>query len=156
MRPSPVNICHRISENFTSILPNMLKLVKDSPLKKLYMEAREDALAEDIKGIDFRGGLLLLPSIFKEKIEDFIILGQNYPQTPYPTVQLKAQGLKYALSRQCQSVVFLQHGISWILEKDTDLSPEAHRKHHGGWRQISAGNCNSNCQPSSLIMPGMQ
>lgn len=90
---------------------NMLKLVKDSPLKKLYMEAREDALAEDIKGtdlstfllhhcqlcavpflkrlgtvplnvnlydlgIDFRGGLLLLPSIFKEKIEDFIILGQ--------------------------------------------------------------------------------
>ncbi|TDH16796.1 hypothetical protein EPR50_G00001640 [Perca flavescens] len=43
--------------------------------------------------------------ILKEKIEDFIILGQNYPQTPYPTVQLKAQGLKYALSRQCQSVV---------------------------------------------------
>ncbi|KAF1380303.1 hypothetical protein PFLUV_G00162210 [Perca fluviatilis] len=105
MHPSPVNICHRISENFTSILPNMLKLVKDSPLKKLYMEAREDALAEDIKGIDFRGGLLLLPSIFKEKIEDLIILGQNNPQTPYPTVQLKAQGLKYALSRQCQSVV---------------------------------------------------
>nr|XP_040047866.1 uncharacterized protein LOC120828380 isoform X2 [Gasterosteus aculeatus aculeatus] len=105
MHPSPVNICHRISENFTSILPNMLKLVKDSPLKKLYMEAREDALAEDIKGIDFRGGLLLLPSIFKEKIEDFIMLGQKNPQTPYPTVQLKAQGLKFALSRQCQSVV---------------------------------------------------
>ncbi|XP_040038966.2 sterile alpha motif domain-containing protein 3 isoform X2 [Gasterosteus aculeatus] len=105
MHPSPVNICHRISENFTSILPNMLKLVKDSPLKKLYMEAREDALAEDIKGIDFRGGLLLLPSILKEKIEDFIMLGQKNPQTPYPTVQLKAQGLKFALSRQCQSVV---------------------------------------------------
>nr|XP_040061073.1 uncharacterized protein LOC120835858 [Gasterosteus aculeatus aculeatus] len=105
MHPSPVNICHRISENFTSILPNMLKLVKDSPLKKLYMEARADALAEDIKGIDFRGGLLLLPSIFKEKIEDFIMLGQKNPQTPYPTVQLKAQGLKFALSRQCQSVV---------------------------------------------------
>lgn len=52
MHPSPVNICHRISENFTSILPNMLKLVKDSPLKKLYMEARADALAEDIKGTD--------------------------------------------------------------------------------------------------------
>lgn len=52
-------------------------------------------------------------------------------------------------------VLCLQHGISWILEKDTDLSPEAHRKHHGGWRQIPAGNCNSNCQPSSLIMPGL-
>ncbi|XP_031135180.1 uncharacterized protein LOC116035926 [Sander lucioperca] len=59
MHPSPVNVCHRISENFTSILPNMLKLVKDSPLKILYMEAREDALAEDIKGIDFRGGLAI-------------------------------------------------------------------------------------------------
>lgn len=27
-------------------------------------------------GIDFKGALLLLPSIFKEKIEDFIILGE--------------------------------------------------------------------------------
>lgn len=38
------------SENFTSVLPNMLQLVMDLPLKKLYMEAREDALAEDITG----------------------------------------------------------------------------------------------------------
>lgn len=50
MHPSAVNICRCISENFTSVLPNMLKLVKDLPLKKLYMEAREDALAEDITG----------------------------------------------------------------------------------------------------------
>lgn len=52
MHPSAVNICHRFSENFTFVLPNILKLVKDLPLKKVYMEAREDALAEDITGAD--------------------------------------------------------------------------------------------------------
>lgn len=52
MYPSAVNICRRFRENFIAILPNMLKLVKDSQLKKLYMEAREDVLAEDITGIE--------------------------------------------------------------------------------------------------------
>ncbi|KAL3977284.1 17beta-estradiol 17-dehydrogenase / 3beta-hydroxysteroid 3-dehydrogenase [Sarotherodon galilaeus] len=76
MHPCQDNICCRFSENFTAVLQNVLQLTKDLPLKKVYMEARENALAEDITGIDFKGALLLLPSIFKEKIEDFIILGE--------------------------------------------------------------------------------
>ncbi|CAI5637484.1 unnamed protein product [Oreochromis niloticus] len=77
MHPCQDNICCRFSENFTAVLQNVLQMTKDLPLKKVYMEARENALAEDITGIDFKGTLLLLPSIFKEKIEDFIILGEN-------------------------------------------------------------------------------
>ncbi|CAI5643192.1 unnamed protein product [Oreochromis niloticus] len=76
MHPCQDNICCRFSENFTAVLQNVLQMTKDLPLKKVYMEARENALAEDITGIDFKGALLLLPSIFKEKIEDFIILGE--------------------------------------------------------------------------------
>lgn len=48
--PSPVSICGRFSENFTPVLQNVLKLVKDCDLKRLYLEARGDALAEDITG----------------------------------------------------------------------------------------------------------
>lgn len=76
MHPCQDNICCRFSKNFTAVLQNVLQMTKDLPLKKVYMEARENALAEDITGIDFKGALLLLPSIFKEKIEDFIILGE--------------------------------------------------------------------------------
>ncbi len=50
LHPSPVGICRRFSENFTPILQNVLKLAKDCDLKRLYLEARGDALAEDITG----------------------------------------------------------------------------------------------------------
>ena len=116
LHPSPVGICRR----FTPVLWNVLKLIRDCNLKRLYLEACGDALTEDItgmyciivhtnrgltlrpwkhrachchgninqtllkcfctqkylfvQGIEFRGGLLLLPSIFKEKMEDLSYL----------------------------------------------------------------------------------
>ncbi|CAI5666267.1 unnamed protein product [Oreochromis niloticus] len=48
MHPCQDNICCRFSENFTAVL----QMTKDLPLKKVYMEARENALAEDITGND--------------------------------------------------------------------------------------------------------
>lgn len=50
MHPCQDNICRRFSENFTAVLQNVLQMTKDLPLKKVYMEARENALAEDITG----------------------------------------------------------------------------------------------------------
>lgn len=50
MHPCQDNICCRFSENFTAVLQNVLQMTKDLPLKKVYMEARENALAEDITG----------------------------------------------------------------------------------------------------------
>ncbi|XP_076745707.1 sterile alpha motif domain-containing protein 3-like isoform X2 [Maylandia zebra] len=108
MHPCQDNICRRFSENFTAVLQNVLQMTKDLPLKKVYMEARENALAEDITGIDFKGALLLLPSIFKEKIEDFIILGENTPMSPYPTIRMKDKSWTTALSRQCRCVVTVE------------------------------------------------
>lgn len=59
-------------------------------------------------GIDFKGALLLLPSIFKEKIEDFIILGENTPTSPYPTIRMKDKSWTTALSRQCRCFVTVE------------------------------------------------
>ncbi|XP_014266016.2 uncharacterized protein LOC101481336 [Maylandia zebra] len=103
MHPCQDNICRRFSKNFTAVL----QMTKDLPLKKVYMEARENALAEDITGIDFKGALLL-PSIFKEKIEDFIILGENTPTSPYPTIRMKDKSWTTALLRQCRCVVTVE------------------------------------------------
>ncbi|KAG9264866.1 hypothetical protein AMEX_G21202 [Astyanax mexicanus] len=106
IHPLTVNICRRFNEGFTALLPNLLKLVKGTlPLKKLYVEAREEALAEDLPGIDFRGGLVFLPSIFRENIDHLISLGEGEPATPYPTIQLKDKDWKTAISRRSQSVV---------------------------------------------------
>ncbi|KAL7865957.1 hypothetical protein SRHO_G00112040 [Serrasalmus rhombeus] len=100
IHPLTVNICRRFSEGFTAVLPNLLKVVKGTlPLKKLYLEAREEALAEDLPGIDFRGGLVLLPSIFREKVDHLITLGEGEPTTSYPTIQLKDKDWKTAISR---------------------------------------------------------
>ncbi|KAL7856562.1 hypothetical protein SRHO_G00154610 [Serrasalmus rhombeus] len=44
----------------------------------LYLEVREEALAEDLPGFDFRGGLVLLPSIFRENVDHLITLGEVY------------------------------------------------------------------------------
>ncbi|KAG9281440.1 sterile alpha motif domain-containing protein 3-like [Astyanax mexicanus] len=106
IHPLTVNICRRFNEGFTALLPNLLKLVKGTlPLKKLYVEAREEALAEDLPGIDFRGVLVFLPSIFRENIDHLISLGEGEPATPYPTIQLKDKDWKTAISRRSQSVV---------------------------------------------------
>ena len=53
IHPSPNGFCHRFREGFASVLPNVLKLaMTKSPLAKHYVEARQDALAEDIPGKD--------------------------------------------------------------------------------------------------------
>ncbi|KAL6485110.1 hypothetical protein MHYP_G00071550 [Metynnis hypsauchen] len=78
IHPLTVNICRRFNEDFTAVLPSLLKVAKGtSPLKKLYLEAREEALAEDLPGIDFRGGFVLLPSIFRENVDHLITLGES-------------------------------------------------------------------------------
>ncbi|KAG1925400.1 hypothetical protein F2P79_025572 [Pimephales promelas] len=78
MYPSTSSFCHRFREGFASVLPNVLKLAKiKTPLAKEYTKARQDAPAEDIPDrslarIDLRAGLILLPSIFREKIEHYV------------------------------------------------------------------------------------
>ncbi|XP_076866799.1 uncharacterized protein LOC143518212 [Brachyhypopomus gauderio] len=69
------------------------------------MEAREESMAEDLQGIDFRGGLVLLPSIFRENIDHLVSFGECEPSTPYPTIQLKDHDWRTTISRRSQSVV---------------------------------------------------
>ncbi|XP_023652385.1 sterile alpha motif domain-containing protein 3-like [Paramormyrops kingsleyae] len=106
IHPAPVPVYRRIRENLSAVLPKLLSLVKDSsPLKIIYLDARNDALAEEHAAIDTRGGIALLPSIFKEKIENLMILGQGEPNTPYPTIQVKVQDWKTAIARKAESVI---------------------------------------------------
>lgn len=53
IHPAPVPVYRRIRENFSTVLPKLLGLVKDSsPLKKIYLDAGSDALAEEHAGTD--------------------------------------------------------------------------------------------------------
>lgn len=57
IHPSTNGFCQRFREGFASVLLNVLKLAQGkSPLAKLYTDAREDALSEDLPGIDMRAG----------------------------------------------------------------------------------------------------
>ncbi|XP_063759059.1 uncharacterized protein LOC134877482 [Eleginops maclovinus] len=106
IHPAPVPVDRRIIENLTSLLPKLTKLVKDtSPLKQVYLDAKRDALTVDHAAIDTRGGLLLLPSIFKEKIENLIILGQNEPATPHPTIRLRDHDWKTAIVDRAETII---------------------------------------------------
>ncbi|KAJ8001241.1 hypothetical protein DPEC_G00192290 [Dallia pectoralis] len=77
--------------------------------EKLYLEEIEDALPEDITG----DSSFCRPSL-RRRLRILLFL----------------DSLLHELS--------LKHGIFCILSKDTELSPEAHHKHHGGWRQTPA------------------
>ncbi len=47
-----MNLCRRWKEGFTHIVPKVIKLVEGkSTLAKMYSEAREELLAEDLPGI---------------------------------------------------------------------------------------------------------
>ncbi|KAF7688560.1 hypothetical protein HF521_013367 [Silurus meridionalis] len=106
IHPSPSSFCHRFREGFARVLPNVLKLATaKSPLAKQYTETRQDALAEDLPGIDLRAGLIFLPSIFREKIEHYITMKEEDPATPFPTIQLMENDWKMAIIRRGHSVV---------------------------------------------------
>ncbi|XP_066498799.1 sterile alpha motif domain-containing protein 3-like isoform X1 [Hoplias malabaricus] len=84
-----MNVCRRFQVGFDHIVSSLLRLAEGkSPLAKLHKEAREDALTEDLPGIDFRAALLMLPSLFREKLDSYIMLGEGEPSSPYPTVQV--------------------------------------------------------------------
>ncbi|XP_056608380.1 sterile alpha motif domain-containing protein 3-like isoform X2 [Triplophysa dalaica] len=106
IHPSTSSFCARFRDCFTAVLPNVLKLAKgQSHLTKHYTDARQDALAEDLPGIDLRAGLIFLPSIFREKIEHLITVGEGDPATPYPTIQLMDNDWIMAISGRGFSVV---------------------------------------------------
>ncbi|KAK5853451.1 hypothetical protein PBY51_014601 [Eleginops maclovinus] len=106
MHSSIVPVYRRINDNLLAVLPKLLDLVKNSsPLKKMYQDARADALAQDHAAIDFRGAILLLPSIFREKIENLVIRGQSEPNTPYPTIQVKDQDWTTVFAGRSGSVI---------------------------------------------------
>ncbi|XP_060716644.1 uncharacterized protein LOC132839597 [Tachysurus vachellii] len=106
IHPSPSSFCHRFREGFARVLPNVLKLATaKSPLAKQYTETRQDALAEDLPGIDLRAGLIFLPFIFREKIEHYITMKEEDPATPFPTIQLMENDWKTAIIGRGHSVV---------------------------------------------------
>ncbi|KAJ4934753.1 hypothetical protein JOQ06_007535 [Pogonophryne albipinna] len=108
IQPSAVNLCRRWKEGFTGIVPKVVKLAHGkSPLAKIYSEAREEMLAEDLPDVDFRAALILLPHIFKEKADQFITLGQHDAPSPYPTVQLVDTDWKMAFTRKVPVLVKL-------------------------------------------------
>ncbi|KAL3060779.1 hypothetical protein OYC64_015178 [Pagothenia borchgrevinki] len=92
------NLQHRFREEF---LPKVLALAKGkSPLEKIYLQAREESLSEDLPAMDFK---VLLTIIFKEKVEHHVTLEE--PGTPYPTTQLTHTDWKSAFTRRGPSVV---------------------------------------------------
>ncbi|XP_055073995.2 sterile alpha motif domain-containing protein 3-like [Misgurnus anguillicaudatus] len=106
MHSSTVSLSQRFREGFTSLVPKVLQLVqKNAPLAKIYKEARDEMLAEDLPDADFRAALILLPHIFKEKAERFVTLGECDADTPYPTIQLVETDWKTAFSKRVQVLV---------------------------------------------------
>ncbi|KAI9515266.1 hypothetical protein NQZ68_027008, partial [Dissostichus eleginoides] len=98
------NLQHRFREEFLPILPKVLALAKGkSPLEKIYLQAREESLSEDLPAMDFKAGLVLLPIIFKEKVEHHVTLEE--PGTPYPTTQMTHTDWKSAFTSRGPSVV---------------------------------------------------
>lgn len=92
------NLQHHFREEFLPILPKVL-----APLEKIYLQAGEESLSEDLPAMDFKAGLVLLPIIFKEKVEPHVTLEE--PGAPYPTTQLTHTDCKSAFTRRGPSVV---------------------------------------------------
>ncbi|RXN24635.1 sterile alpha motif domain-containing 3-like isoform X2 [Labeo rohita] len=105
MHSSAVSLSQRFKEGFTSIVPKVLELQRNAPLAKIYKEAREEMLAEDLPDSDFRAALILLPHIFKEKAESLVTLGECDADNPYPTIQLVETDWKMAFSKRVQVLV---------------------------------------------------
>ncbi|KAI4798979.1 hypothetical protein KUCAC02_019323 [Chaenocephalus aceratus] len=78
------NLQHRFREEFLPILPKVLALAKGkSPLEKIYLQAGEESLSEDLPAMDFKAGIVLLPITFKEKVEHHVTLEEG--DTPLST-----------------------------------------------------------------------
>ncbi|XP_034056427.1 uncharacterized protein LOC117535882 isoform X2 [Gymnodraco acuticeps] len=88
------NLQHCFREEF---LPKVLALAKGkSHLEKIYLQAGEESLSEDLPAMEFKAGLVLLPITFKEKVEHHVTLEE--PGTPYPTTQLTHTDWKSAFT----------------------------------------------------------
>ncbi|XP_039511778.1 uncharacterized protein LOC120467078 isoform X1 [Pimephales promelas] len=83
------NFSRCFQDSFSKIVSNVLSLAKGkSVIEAHYMDARSEAVAESLCDMDFRAALVLLPVIFREKVDDYITIRQEEPATPYPTVQI--------------------------------------------------------------------
>ncbi|XP_056605092.1 uncharacterized protein LOC130421303 isoform X1 [Triplophysa dalaica] len=85
------DLSRRFQVSFSKIVPSVLRMAKGkSAIEAQYMDAREEAVAENLCDMDFRAALVLLPVIFREKVDNYVIIGvgQDEPATPYPTVQI--------------------------------------------------------------------
>ncbi|XP_048057958.1 uncharacterized protein LOC125275228 isoform X2 [Megalobrama amblycephala] len=102
-----VNLCRHFQESFGNIASSVLQLAcGKSLLAKPLIEAREESLVEDHNGIDFKAALLMLPVLFREKLEHFIVLGESDPSSPYPTVQVQeTTDWKTVLTRRVTAVI---------------------------------------------------
>ncbi|XDV12387.1 hypothetical protein PO909_001081, partial [Leuciscus waleckii] len=88
-RMHAVNLSRCFQDSFSKIVSNVLSLAKGkSIIEAHYMDARREAVAESLCDMDFRAALVLLPVIFREKVDDYVTIGQEEPSTPYPTVQI--------------------------------------------------------------------
>ncbi|XP_039518012.1 uncharacterized protein LOC120472063 [Pimephales promelas] len=83
------NFSRCFQDSFSKIVSNVLSLAKGkSVIEAHYMDARSEAVAESLCDMDFRAALVLPSVIFREKVDDYITIGQEEPATPYPTVQI--------------------------------------------------------------------
>ncbi|KAL0970722.1 hypothetical protein UPYG_G00246370 [Umbra pygmaea] len=92
IHPSAVKLYRRWKEGFTGIVPKVVKLVQGkSPLAKMYADAREEMLTEDLPDIQFT---------------DFYVFFEQYDaQSPYPTVQLVETDWEMAFTRNVPVLV---------------------------------------------------
>ncbi|XP_060797947.1 uncharacterized protein LOC132899915 [Neoarius graeffei] len=83
------DVNQRFRESFRSLVPALLQAIHGkTSLEKLYLEARAELSSEEVNDVDFRAALVLLPILFKEKLDNYISLTDGEPATPYPTVQV--------------------------------------------------------------------
>ncbi|XP_042072862.1 sterile alpha motif domain-containing protein 3 isoform X2 [Haplochromis burtoni] len=108
IQPTTGNVSQRFREGLSCVAAKVIDLTRGkTPLYQLYLDAREEALTDDLPDLDTRAALLFLPYVFKEKLDLFVILGEVHPKTPYPTVQLLHEDWKPVFSRSAPNIVKL-------------------------------------------------
>nr|XP_024658667.1 sterile alpha motif domain-containing protein 3 [Maylandia zebra]XP_024658668.1 sterile alpha motif domain-containing protein 3 [Maylandia zebra] len=108
IQPTTGNVSQRFREGLSCVAAKVIDLTQGkTPLYQLYLDAREEALTDDLPDLDTRAALLFLPYVFKEKLDLFVILGEVHPKTPYPTVQLLHEDWKPVFSRSAPNIVKL-------------------------------------------------
>ncbi|XP_039899107.1 sterile alpha motif domain-containing protein 3-like isoform X2 [Simochromis diagramma] len=108
IQPTTGNVSQRFREGLSCVAAKVIGLTRGkTPLYQLYLDARKEALTDDLPDLDTRAALLFLPYVFKEKLDLFVILGEVHPKTPYPTVQLLHEDWKPVFSRSAPNIVKL-------------------------------------------------